>query len=163
MMFTLNIFHDFTKLHYSGRTTTTDIHKRNCNKDSKKKKGCIKRLHVYIWIRTDELVSSSQSSESFQFGSCLLKHMITKKCTKKGKEVMKRGKQNSLHRKKRGIDMNQCAAAKEGAKAYELAAAFCLLIHKLRRTSSIPTCCLYEYPIMNINCKETFCRRIELK
>ena len=59
--------------------------------------------------------------------------------------------------------MNQCAAAKEGAKAYELAAAFCLLIHKLRRTSSIPTCCLYEYPIMNINCKETFCRRIELK
>lgn len=49
---------------------------------------------------------------------------------------MNRGKQNRLHRKKRGsIDMNQCAAAKEGAKAYELAAAFCLLIHKLRRTS----------------------------
>lgn len=59
---------------------------------------------------------------------------------------MNRGKQNRLHRKERGIDMNQCAAAKKGAKAYELDAAFCLPIHKLRRTSSIATCCLYEYP-----------------
>ena len=55
---------------------------------------------------------------------------------------MNRGKQNRLHRKKRGIDMNQCAAAREGAKAYVLAAASFLLIHKLRRTSSIATCCL---------------------
>lgn len=37
---------------------------------------------------------------------------------------MNRAKQNRLHRKKRGIDMNQCAAAREGAKAYELAAAY---------------------------------------
>ena len=59
---------------------------------------------------------------------------------------MNRAKQNRLHRKKRGIDMNQCAAAKEGAKAYELAAALCLLIHKLSRTSSLATCCLKEYP-----------------
>lgn len=55
---------------------------------------------------------------------------------------MNRGKRNRLHRKKRGIDMNQCAAAREGAKAYVLAAAFFLLIRKLRRTSSITTCCL---------------------
>ena len=55
---------------------------------------------------------------------------------------MNRAKQNRLHRKKRGIDMNQCAAAKEGAKAYELAAALCLLIHKLSRTTSLATCCL---------------------
>ena len=55
---------------------------------------------------------------------------------------MNRGKRNMLHRKKRGIDMNQCAAAREGAKAYVLAAAFFLLIRKLRRTSSITTCCL---------------------
>lgn len=47
---------------------------------------------------------------------------------------MNRGKRNRLHRKKRGIDMNQCAAAREGAKAYVLAAASFLLIHKLRRT-----------------------------
>ena len=69
-------------------------------------------------------MSSSQSSESFQFGNCLLKHMITKKCTKKGKQIMKRGKQNSLHRKKRGIDMNQCAAAKEGATSWRLLSAY---------------------------------------
>ena len=59
---------------------------------------------------------------------------------------MNRAKQNRLHRKKRGIDMNQCAAAKKGDKAYELDAAFCLLMHKLRRTSSVATCWLYEYP-----------------
>lgn len=92
------------------------------------------------------IVSSSQSSESFRFGSCLLKHMIREKYTKKGIQIMNRAKQNRLHRKKRGIDMNQCAAGREGAKAYVLAAAFCLLIHKLRRTSSIATCCLYENP-----------------
>jgi len=55
--------------------------------------------------------------------------MIREKYTKKEKQIMNRGKQNRLHRKKRGIDMNQCAAAREGAKAYKLAAAFCLLIH----------------------------------
>lgn len=59
---------------------------------------------------------------------------------------MNRGKRNRLHRKKRGIDMNQCAAAREGAKAYVLTAASFLHIHKLRRTSSIATCCLQEYP-----------------
>lgn len=68
--------------------------------------------------------------------------MIREKYPKKRKQIMNRGKRNRLHRRKRGIDMNQCAAAREGAKAYVLAAASFLLIHKLRRTSSIATCCL---------------------
>ena len=46
MMFTLNIFHDFTKHHYSGHTTTIDIHKRNCNKDSKKKNTLYEKTAV---------------------------------------------------------------------------------------------------------------------
>ena len=37
---------------------------------------------------------------------------------------MNRGKRNRLHRKKRGIDMNQCAAAKEGATSWRLLAAY---------------------------------------